>query len=150
MRYLGGNMNRVLSIIVFILCLVWNTHVFSENLQKTDKNLENIERQFVECAAYYELVSESFKVSGNGEAVNDYLELRDKAKFYSLLLASEGMSQDIAVQLTNSRLKMRKTKLSGEINYQYENISILIDKYHFGCQKIVQNPPAKLKARLAK
>ena len=150
MRYLGGNMNRVLSIIVFILCLVWNTHVFSENLQKTDKNLENIARQYVECAAYYELVSESFKVSGNGEAVNDYLELRDTAKFYSLLLASEGMSQDIAVQLTNSRLKMRKTKLSGEINYKYENISIIIDKYHFDCQKIVQNPPAELKAMLAK
>ena len=143
-------MNRVLSIIVFILCLVWNTHVFSENLQKTDKNLENIARQYVECAAYYELVSESFKVSGNGEAVNDYLELRDTAKFYSLLLASEGMSQDIAVQLTNSRLKMRKTKLSGEINYKYENIAIIIDKYNFGCQKIVQNPSAELKAMLAK
>ena len=150
MRYLGGNMNRVLSIIVFILCLVWNTHVFSENLQKNNKNLENIAKQYAECTAYYELVSESFKVSGKGEAVNDYLELRDTAKFYSLLLASEGMSQDIAVQLTNSRLKMRKTKLSGEINYQYENIAIIIDKYHFGCQKIVQNPPAELKAMLAK
>jgi hypothetical protein len=108
MRYLGGNMNRVLFIIVFIRCLVWNTNVFSENLQKTDKDLENIARQYVECAAYYQLVSESFKGSGNGEAVNDYLELRDKAKFHSILLTSEVMSQDIAVQLTNSRIKMRK------------------------------------------
>lgn len=143
-------MNRVLSIIVFILCLFWNTHVFSENLQKTDKNLENIARQYVDCAAYYQLVSESFKVSGNGEAANGYLELRDTAKLYSTLLASEGMSQDIAVQLTNSRIKMRRTALSGKIYYKYENISILIDKYHFDCQKIVQNPPTELMAILAK
>lgn len=143
-------MNRVLSIIVFILCLVWNTPVFSENLQKTDKNSENIARQYVECAAYYELVSDSFKVSGNGKAANNYLELRDTAKFHSLLLASEVMSQDIADQLTNSRIKIRRRILSGKINYKYENISILIDKYHLGCQKIVQNPPAELMSILAK
>ena len=142
-------MNKILSIIVFILCLVWNTHVFSENLQENDKNLENIARQYAECTAYYELVSESFKVSGNGEAAIRYLELRDTAKFYSILLASEGRSQDIAVQLTNSRIKIRRRVLSGKINYQYENIANIIDEYHFGCQKIAQNLPADLMAILA-
>jgi hypothetical protein len=143
-------MKRVLSIIVFILCLFWNTHVFSGNLQKTDKNLENIARQYVKCAAYYQLVSESFKGSGNGKAANSYLALRDTAKSYSIALASESRGQDIAVQLINSRFKMRKRKLSNEIYYQYENIATLIDKYHFGCQEIVQTPSAELTAILAK
>ena len=137
-------MNRIVSIIFSILCLVWSTPVFSENLQKTDKNLENFEEQYVKCAAYYQLISESFKGSGNGKAANSYLVLRDTAKSYSIALASEGRGQDIAVQLINSRLKMRKRKLSNEIYYQYENIATLIDKYHFGCQEIVQTPPAEL------
>ena len=143
-------MNRILSIIVFILCLVWSTHVFSEDLQKTDKNLENIARQYVECAAYYKTVSDSFKKSGNGKAANSYLALRNTAKSYSVSLSSESMGQDLAVQLINSRIKIRKSEMSGEIYNKYENIAIIIDKYHFDCQKIIENPPAELMAILAK
>jgi hypothetical protein len=143
-------MNRILSIIVFILCLVWSTHVFSEELQKNDNNLENIARQYVECAAYYQIVSDSFKVSGNGKAVNSYLALRNTAKSYSVSLSSESMGQDLAVQLINSRFKMRKSQMSGEIYHKYENLAIIIDKYHFNCQEIIENPPAELMAILTK
>jgi len=143
-------MNRILSIIVFILCLVWSTHVFSEDLQTTDKNLESIARQYVECAAYYQLVSDSFKASGNGKAANSYLALRNTAKSYSVSLSSESMGHDLAVQLINSRIKIRKREMSGEIYNKYENIAIIIEKYHFDCQKIIENPPAELMAIWAK
>ena len=141
-------MKTIIPLILFMLII--SSYAFSQETQKTDKNLENIARQYVECAAYYQIVSDSFKASGNGKAANSYLALRDTAKSYSIALASESRGQDIAVQLINSRFKMRKRKLSNEIYYQYENIATLIDKYHFGCQEIVQTPSAELTAILAK
>ena len=141
-------MKTIIPLILFMLII--SSYAFSQETQKTDKNLENIARQYVECAAYYQIVSDSFKASGNGKAANSYLALSDTAESYSVSLSNESMGQDIAVQLINSRIKMRKNKMSGEIYNKYENIAIIIDKYHFDCQKIIENPPAELMAILAK
>ena len=141
-------MKTIIPLILFMLII--SSYAFSQETQKTDKNLENIARQYVECAAYYQIVSDSFKASGNGKATNSYLALRDTAESYSVSLSNESMGQDIAVQLINSRIKMRKNEMSGEIYNKYENIAIIIDKYHFDCQKIIENPPAELMAILVK
>ena len=141
-------MKTIIPLILFMLII--SSYAFSQEAQKTDKNLENIARQYVECAAYYQIVSDSFKASGNGKAANSYLALRDTAESYSVSLSNESMGQDIAVQLINSRIKMRKSAMSGEIYNKYENIAIIIDKYHFDCQKMIENPPAELIEVLAR
>lgn len=64
--------------------------------------------------------------------------------FYSLLLANEGRSKDVAVEVTNSRIEMYIKKMKQEANNSNENISILINKYHFGCQETIENPPSQV------
>jgi hypothetical protein len=67
-------------------------------------------------------------------------ELENTAMSYSLLLANEGRNKDLAVEVTNSRIEMYIKKMKQEANNRNENISILINKYHFGCQEAMENP----------
>ena len=105
-----------------------------------DTNLENVSGQYAECAAYYELAYYALKSSNDPETANAYLQLRDTAMFYSLVLANEGRSKELALEVTNSRIEMYMKKMKQECNNRNENISILINKYHFGCQEIMENP----------
>ena len=63
---------------------------------------------------------------------------------YSLLLANEGRSKDLAVEVTNARIDIYKKKMKQEADHRNENISILINKYHFQCQELMKNPPTEL------
>ena len=47
----------------------------------------------------------------------------------------------MAVKVTNSRIDMYMKKMKQESDNRNENISILINKYHFGCEEVMKNPP---------
>ena len=115
---------------------------FGQEGKGIDTNLENISGQYAECAAYYRLVYHAMNSSNEKETANSYRQLEDTAMFYSLLLANEGRSKDVAVEVTNSRIEMYMKKMKQEANNKNENISILINKYHFGCQQVMENPPS--------
>jgi len=111
---------------------------------KNDKNLENISWQYAECAAYYGLVFNAMKASNENETANAYNQLENDAMFYSLLLANEGRSKDLAIEVTNARIDIYIQKMKQETDNRNENISILINKYHFECQELMKNPPTEL------
>ncbi len=122
----------------------------AQESKKINKDLENISGQYAECTAYYELVSHALKSSNDPKTAEAYSELGNTAMFYSLLLANEGRSKDLAVKVTNYRIDMYKKKMKQEANNRNENISILINKYHSGCQKAMENPSDQLTAILSK
>lgn len=68
--------------------------------------------------------------------------------FYSVLLANEGRSKDLAVGVTNSRIEMYMKRMKQETDNRNENISILINKYHYGCVSLSENPPTELQTVL--
>jgi len=113
---------------------------FGQETKGSDKNLENISGQYAECAAYYTIVYHAMNSSDEKSAANAYSKLQKKAMFYSLLLAAQGRSKELAAQVTNSRIEMYMKKMKQEANNDYANISILINKYHFGCQELMENP----------
>jgi len=117
---------------------------FAQEEKAIDKNLENISGQYAECAAYYELVYHAMNASNEKETVAAYKQLEDNAMLYSLLLANEGRSKDLAVKVTNSRIDMYMKKMKQEADNRNENISILINKYHFGCEEAMKNPPKEV------
>jgi hypothetical protein len=123
---------------------------YAQEPQRINKDLENISGQYAECTAYYELVSHAMKSSNDPKTAGAYSEIGNTAMFYSLLLANEGRAKDVAVQVTNSRIDMYKKKMKQEADNRNENISILINKYHFGCQQAMENPSDKLTAILSK
>lgn len=137
----------IISISLLLSCMLI---AHAEEPQKINKDLENISGQYAECTAYYELVSHALNSSNDPKTAESYSELGNTAMFYSLLLANEGRSKDVAVQVTNSRIDMYKKKMKQEADNRNENISILINKYHFGCQQAMENPSDKLIGVLSK
>ena len=140
-------MKRIICISIFILFLN-PMFSFGQETKGIDKNLENISGQYAECAAYYTIVYHAMNSSDEKSAANAYSKLQKKAMFYSLLLAAQGRSKELAAQVTNSRIEMYMKKMKQEANNRNENISILINKYHFGCQETLANPSIHIEAIL--
>ena len=136
-------MKKIIFILLLILILSPLSSFGQENRQ-IDKNLENIAVQYAECAAYYGLVFNVMKASNENQTANVYSQLENDAMFYSLLLANEGRSKDLAIEVTNARIDIYIQKMKQETDNRNENISILINKYHFECQKLMKNPPTEL------
>lgn len=136
-------MNRIVCISVFVF-MVYPLLAFGQEEKGIDKRMENISGQYAECAAYYRLVYHAMNSSNEKETADAYRQLEEKAMFYSLLLANEGRSKDVAIDVTNSRIEMYIKKMKQEADNRNENISILINKYHFACQEAMKNPPSHL------
>ena len=133
------------NIFILLLILILSPlSSFGQEKRQIDKNLENISWQYAECAAYYGLVFNAMKASNENETANAYNQLENDAMFYSLLLANEGRSKDLAIEVTNARIDIYIQKMKQETDNRNENISILINKYHFECQELMKNPPTEL------
>lgn len=129
------------SIMFFFILFFMNPILsFSQGTKGIYKNFENISGQYAECAAYYRLVYHAMASSNDLETARLYRELEDTAMLYSLILANEGRNKDNSVEVTNSRIEMHMKKMKHEADNRNENISILINKYHFGCQGAMENP----------
>jgi len=126
--------------ILFLLPLI----SYAQEQKGINKNLENISGQYAECAAYYEIVYHAMNSSNEKETATSYKDLEDSAMFYSLLLASEGREKEMAVDVTNSRIEMYIKKMKEKTKNRNENISILINKYHFNCNELMKTPPKEL------
>ena len=136
-------MKKTIFILLLILILS-PLSSFGQEKRQIDKNLENISWQYAECAAYYGLVFNAMKASNENQTANAYSQLENDAMFYSLLLANEGRSKDLAIEVTNARTDIYIQKMKQETDNRNENISILINKYHFECQELMKNPPTEL------
>ena len=136
-------MNITFYATVFTL-MVYPFVSFAQENQGINKHFENISGQYAECAAYYELVYHAMNASNEKETADVYKQLENNAMFYSLLLANEGRTQDVAINVTNSRIEMYMKKMKQEANNRNENISILINKYHFVCEEAMKNPPREM------
>ena len=136
-------MKRIIYISIFVL--FFNPlYSFGQEDTGIDKNLENLSGQYAECAAYYTIVYQAMISSNENESAKAYGQLQETATFYSLLLASQGRSKELAAQVTNSRIEMYIKKMKQEADNRNENISVLINKYHFVCQEAMDNPPNDL------
>ena len=135
MSYLGNQLN--LKKILTLALLLGVIHVHSE---ETD----DIAEHYAECTAYYTLVYHALNNSGDTDAATAYAKVMDDSMFYSLLLASENREQDMAVNVTNSRIEMNIKQMKEEINNDNKNISILMNKHNFSCRDAMNNPPLEL------
>jgi hypothetical protein len=131
---------------LFLLILSVSS-AFAQEIKNFDMNSENLSNDYAECAAYYRLVYFAMNASNKKETANAYRQLENTAMFYSLLLAKKGKrrDRDMAVEVTNSRIEMNLKKMKQEVDNRNENISILINKYHFPCQERMESLSKPLK-----
>ncbi len=107
--------------------------------------LENLAGHYAECSAYFTLAYHAVNNSGGDTtAAEGFSEVSDNAMFYSLLLASENREQDMAINVTHSRIEMYLKLMKREINNDNANFSILMNKHSFPCQDAMNNLPIEL------
>ena len=74
--------------------------------QVNAEEIEDLAGLYAECAAYYTIVYHAVNNSGDSDTTAAYSKVMNDSMFYSLLLTSESREQDMAVNVTNSRIQM--------------------------------------------
>lgn len=123
-------------------CLAFATFAQEKKIPE-EKN--NLSVQYAEATAYFELVSEGLVKSGEVATAAKYSSEAKMAMAYALLLASEGRTQDLAVQVTNARIESSKKIMLREIEYRNENIIIIENKYADGSFRLMKNIPKDIR-----
>ena len=156
-------------VIVLFLCPLNGFCENSEDFNKDyNKDYEILSVRYCECTAYYRFVYHALNSSGESKTANSYQELEDEVMLYALILAQpgrdknkaievtssriqmyseqmkQGRDKNKAIEVTSSRIQMYSEQMKQETNNRNENIAILINKYHFGCMELIQNPPETL------
>lgn len=101
---------------------------------------EELSGAYAECAAYYRFVYFALETSGETETAAAYRDLEDNSMLVSLVLANGGRDQDMAIEVTNSRIELYMQQMKEETNNRNENISILINKHNASCMALQQEP----------
>lgn len=129
------------NLVMLTLAFCLSNPLSAQEQPTIDPVLDNFAGEYAECAAYYRLIFFAMESSNQPETAQAYRELEDNAMLYSLVLASKGRQQNLAVSVTNSRIEMNMKLMKDSIDNRNENISVLINKYHFNCKELSESTP---------
>ena len=138
--------NKAISIIVFGMailfigsqCLFAEENLYSDEIVKEISN--NVSEEYITCAAYFSIVSEAMRRSGDAEVASKYEAYRDLAVQYALIAAKEGRTQEMAERVSLARFELNVKSMTNEIDNDIGNISILLNKYSARCKEIMEDP----------
>ena len=100
----------------------------------------NVSEEFVICAAFYSICTEAVSRSGDPQTAPRYEEAFDAALYYALTAAKKGRTQEMAEKVTLARLELYMKSMTGEIDNDMGNISVLLNKYLYRCKQVMENP----------
>ena len=132
-------MKRKAIYLIIILSLFNPISSFCQEPQEINQANENFAGDCAECAAYYNMVYYAIKDKAP-EGAASYEELMDSALKLSALASTKGRTPEMAVDVAFARFGMYKKQMRKEADNDNANISILINKYHFRCSEIMENP----------
>ncbi|MBW3163690.1 hypothetical protein [Ferrimonas balearica] len=94
----------------------------------------NLSTDYASCTSYFLIVSQGFEASGKSGEV--YQSLAEQ----SFSLAS-GLSNP---KVTEARVKLSYQEMASEIDHNFSNIAILIDKHAKLCTQLMEDPSERL------
>ena len=105
-----------------------------------DEAKQNLASEFSKCWAYYSLMSHAFKrKQENSEQLN-------KAAYLSYSLANELSNEEV----NKARFEIDVKLMMKEINNDWSNGAILINKYAEHCKNIIKNTETRMQYWLDK
>lgn len=100
----------------------------------------NLAHDFAECAAYYQLMGEQPRI--DDAAKKNFSDVSA-----SLMQLSVGLT---SLKLAYARFEMALKTLTREMDNNWGNLSIVLNKYAYPCKDMVENPQARLQYWLDK
>jgi len=135
---------KIFSAIVILLLLV-SHYSYAEDDAITNEIIDNISSEFVECSCYYSIIAQGLGKKGEKPLAEKYKEDAFTAFSYAVTVAEEGRSKEMAQKVTLARFTLGMESMLKEINNDFSNSSILMNKYGFRCKDVMENPEAMMK-----
>jgi hypothetical protein len=139
-------LNKAVSIFVFSLAapFMGDQYLFAEkdfNNEEIIKEVSNnISHEYCSCSAFYFILSRGLRRSGELKGASKYEEISQLAFTFALTASQEGRTEEMAEKVTMARLSLEMKSMMHEIDNDYSNASILLDKYLLHCKEIMEDP----------
>jgi hypothetical protein len=99
--------------------------------------LNNLQQDYVECTAYFFLLSGALQKKGEADLADEY----QQSLTLTMSKANQlGGSIGISENATSARLEMAMELMRGKINDNFNNMSILLNEHRKPCKQIVDSP----------
>jgi len=102
--------------------------------------MDNVSSDYAECAAYFGITSVGVERSGEKELADKYRGISTSALTYAIESAKAGRTEDMAMKVTEARVKMASEQMMTDIGRDFSNLSILLSKYRLHCKKAMKSP----------
>jgi hypothetical protein len=144
-------MKKILQILFFSLFVTNISNSETDNKKITEKSMEekraqfillNMQQDYITCYSFYKIGAEYVKKS-NGD--NSIIQEIEKSANTSLKLAHE--TGEIMDMTTNNMSKKVKSEIKNQlklIDNNFNNASILLEKYAKQCKKIIEDKKQRI------
>lgn len=103
---------------------------------------DNISFEYMECGAYFSIVSGGLVKSGSKETAEKYKSASDNAMQFALIASEKSRSKEMAQRVTLARFQLSLEDMQKTIERNYRNISLLSSKYSESCTEAMTNSAA--------
>jgi hypothetical protein len=122
-----------MKIVIFFLIVFFNLSAFSKDVADNEKwIMSNVIDDMLSCQSYYTIAADSMEKYGdkkNAEVIKEYSQ---KLSFMSFYLADSIKLKD---ETLSAKLDLTFKEQFESIDFDYSNISILIQKYADNCKE---------------
>ena len=132
-------MKRVILVTIIGMSFFVSASIYGYDEERAFANLAS---DFAQCSAYYIIVAEGIKRTGNEESAKKALEASERAYDYAVKFSN--------IKVTEARIQLAFDEQRKEMDHNYSNFSILILKYGEMCKKALESPERRLNYWLKK
>ncbi len=125
-------------ITVLTLFLVISVTAYADDVEK--EIADNISHDYVECAAYFIIISEALMKANDKETSTQYKKMGEAAIEFAVTAAETGRTPEMAQKVTMARLTLSVQEMLKEIENDFSNTSILMNQYLSKCKEATENP----------
>lgn len=133
---------KKLFLYVFLVLFLNSSNAFSDAIN--DYIFTNLQQDYTNCYCYYKISEEGVKRSKTSQK-DDAVEKLAEAAERSLMGAFKvGEELNMKLEAMTARVKLSLESMKKEVDEDYVNISILIDKYGYMCRDLINDPKSRV------
>ena len=133
---------KKLFLYLFLVLFLNSSNAFSDAIN--DYIFTNLQEDYTNCYCYYKISEEGVKRTKTS-LIDEAVEKLAEAAERSLMGAFEvGEALNMKLEAMTARVKMSLEIMKKEVDEDYVNISILIDKYGYFCRDLINDPKSRV------
>ena len=141
MNYSAGGHMRT-HFVLAALCLAMTASAQPTEAEFMAEVTDNAAAEYVECAAYFLIVSQGLLKAGDTKTAKAYEDAYSKAMERSVMLASQSRTEAMALDVTRARFRNNTADMWKTIDNNFSNLSLLSSKHGTSCLEAMTDASA--------